>query len=177
MNPDLPSPHDEIDLAVESAQDWYREFDEMDVVTSNHDSRIIKKVIGSGLPSRVMRDFAEIMKSPPGWNWKDTFIEIDGVLYFHGEGLNASSSKTAFNKFKQSVVHGHLHSQGHCSYTQGRKGRYFSINSGALIDSRQRAFDYARMHHERTTLGVSIVIDGDQGLFIPMPDKMQNDFR
>lgn len=176
MNPDLPSPHDEIDLAIESATAWYDEFPEMNVVNSNHDARFMKKLLGSGLPSRVMRHFGEIMHSPAGWRWGEQQIILDGVQYFHGESLNVSSSRTAYNRFRRSVVHGHLHSGGHCSYSQGWGGRLFSINAGALIDSRQKQFDYARNAHERTTLGLALVKDGDEAYFIPMPEKMAGDY-
>lgn len=173
MNPDLPGPSDEIDLAIESALPWYDEFSELQIVSSNHDARFMKKLLGSGLPSRIMKEFSEIMQSPPGWKWGDHEIIIDNVQYFHGEGLSHSSSKTAHNRFRRSVVHGHLHSAAHCSYSQGWGGRLFSLNAGCLIDARQKQFDYARNVHERAMLGCAIVTDGDEAVFWPMPDKMQ----
>lgn len=176
MNPDLPSPNDELEMAIDSASAWYDEFDELQIVSSNHDSRFVRKLLGAGLPSRIMKGFGEIVQSPPGWRWGEQQIDIDETIYFHGEGLNATSSRTAFNKLRSSVVHGHVHSAGHCSYSQGRKERFFSINAGALIDSRQKQFDYARTAHERTTLGCGLVIDGDEGYFLPMPDKMQKNY-
>lgn len=177
MNPDLPSPNDELDQAIESAQEWYDRFKEMEIVHSNHDARLMRKLLGCGLPSRIMKEFSEIVQSPEGWIWGAHQIDIDGVAYFHGEGLNASSSRTAFNKLRTSLVHGHLHSAAHCSYSQGRKERYFSVNSGALIDSRQKAFDYARFAHERTVLACTKVVDGDEASLIVMPEKMQKNFK
>lgn len=176
-HPDLPGPGPELDLAIEAAEEWYDEFDEFDIVESNHDSRILKKALGAGLPSRVLRRFEEIMRMPPGWKVHDFGIEIDGVLYIHGDGLNASSSKTAYNRFKQSVVHGHLHQGLGVNYSQTRKERYFSLNTGCMIDMRQKAFDYARFTHERATIGCGLVIDGDEAVALPMPNKLQISFK
>lgn len=176
LNPELHSPNDELDMAIESAQDWYSEFDQIDIVESNHDSRIIKKILGAGLPSRVMREFSEIMHMPPGWQMKELQIEVDGFLILHGDGLNSSSSRNCYNKLKASVAHGHIHSSAHASYSQSRQGRFFSLNTGCLIDVRQKAFDYARFSHERASIGMGFVIDGDEAFYLPMPSKMQNNY-
>lgn len=173
MNPETHSPNDELDLAIEDALAWYDAMPELDIVTSNHDARIIRKAHAGGLPARVLKSFGEIVQSPPGWRWEQDMIEVDGFVIVHGDGLNASSSKTAYNRLKQSVVHGHTHQGLGCNYSQSRKNRLFSLNVGALIDARQKAFDYARFSHERATLGLGVVIDGDQAVAIAMPEKLQ----
>lgn len=176
MNPDLPSPHDEIDRAIEAAEDWYEAFDQVDICESNHDSRIIKKLIGSGLPSRVLKDFAEIMHMPPGWKMHEIQIECEGFTIIHGEGFSHSSWRTAYNKMRGSVLMGHLHSGMGISYSNSRKEQQWAANIGCLIDARQKAFQYARFVHERATLGIATVTDGEEVRLWPMPHKLIKGF-
>lgn len=175
-NPELYSPNHELELAIDAAQDWYEEFPEVDICTSNHDARIFRKAAAGGLPSRVLKEFAQIVGSPSGWRWEQDFIDLDDYVVMHGDSLTATSSKTAYNRYKASVVHGHTHSGLGVNYSQSRGRRYFSLNVGCTIDPRQRAFDYAKWTIERATLGCGFIIDGDEAMAVPMPEKMQKSF-
>lgn len=175
--PDLHSPHDELELAIEAAQPWYKYFKDVDIVSSNHDARILRKAHAGGLPSRVLKEFGHIVESPKGWKWGALQIEVDGFTIVHGDAFNASSWKTGFNKVRTSVAIGHLHQNMGVCYSQSRKIRHWAMNTGCMIDMRQKAFDYARNTFERASLGMGFVIDGDQAFILPMPEKMQKDFK
>lgn len=168
MNPDGPSPGHELELAIESLERFYNAFPHVDVLESNHGYRIFKKAIASGLPSRVIRRYQEILNYPKGWAMVGPRLEVDGVLYVHGEGFNGSSWVHAHNRVKQSFVCGHIHSRGGVVYSQSHKRRYFSMNAGCLIDPKADAFRYAINSIEKPTLGCGVVIDGEEAYFIPM---------
>lgn len=174
-HPDLPGPQDELTLAIEALLKWYDAFPEAVLLESNHSTRLIKKAVGNGLPTMVLKTWMELIQAPPGWQYQEIQYEFEGVTYLHGEGFSQSSWRSAFNKIKTSVVMGHLHSQAGIAYSESRKSRKFSLNSGCLIDSTAKAFDYARFSHERAVLGCSVIIDGEEALFIPMPEKMASD--
>lgn len=133
--------------------------------------RVFKKARVSGLPSRVVKRYEEILHYPKGWAMNGDGFDIDGVHYFHGEGLNHSSWKNAHFKLKQSAVFGHLHSNGGVVYSQSKKKRYFALNTGCLIDPSAKCFDYGRLYLDKPTIGCGVVLDGEEALFVPMPTK------
>lgn len=167
-NPDLPSPHDELELARDALEPYYLRFPEVVVIESNHSSRIFKKASSSGLPSQILKAYADIIEAPPGWSFHEIGFDFDGVHYTHGEGFSQTSWRTAFNKMRTSVVMGHLHSGAGIQFSETRRNRQFSMNTGCLIDARHKAFDYARFSHERAVLGCGIILDGEEVYFIPM---------
>jgi hypothetical protein len=170
-DPDLPSPSHELEMAIESLQKFYRHFPDVELVTSNHGIRIFKRARVSGLPSAVIRRYEEIMKFPKGWHMNRDGFDIEGVHYFHGEGLNHGTWKNAHQKLKMSAVFGHLHANGGVVYSQSKKKRYFALNTGCLINTTARAFDYGRLYLDKPTIGCGVVIDGEIAIFEPMPTK------
>lgn len=173
FNPDMPSASHELELAIESLERFYKEFPVVDIVESNHGMRIFKKARVSGLPSMVIRRYEEILKYPKNWTYHTDGIEIEKVYYFHGEGLNGGSWMRSHQRFKQSVVHGHLHSNAGVIYSQNRKNKFFVMNAGCLIDPFHKAFDYGKHFIEKPVIGCGVVIDGEEALFIPMPEKLR----
>lgn len=166
-NPNLPGPSDELEQAIENLKPFYKEFPDVDVVESNHGMRIFKKVRVSGLPSRVVKRYEEILEYPKGWNFVSD-LEVDGVMVIHGEGFSRSSWRMAHDKFKQSVVMGHIHSGAGVVYSWTKKKKYFSANFGCLINPNHMAFDYGKHMAEKPTLGAGVVIDGQEAYFIPL---------
>lgn len=166
-NPDLPGPNDELKWAIEKLQPFYKAFPECTVVESNHGMRIFKKARVTGLPSKVIKRYQDILEYPPGWEFVPE-IEIDGVLYIHGEGFSRSSWRLAHEKHKQSVCMGHIHSAGGVFYSQTRKRRNFSANMGCLIDPRLQAFDYGKHLAEKPTIGSGAILSSEEAYFVPL---------
>jgi len=173
-NPDLPSPGHELELAVDGLKKWYKAFPNVEVVESDHGYRLFRKLRCSGLPTRVARRYEEILEYPKGWHLNSPGIEVDGVWYFHGEGISGASWHRAHHQLKQSAVFGHWHSRGGVVYSQTRKKKYFSMNVGCLINPKAECFDYAKNSIEKPTLGCGVVIDGQEAYFVPMPESLAN---
>jgi hypothetical protein len=167
-NPDLPSPSDELDLAVEQLQGLYDLFPEVSLIESNHGNRAARKAFDAGLPTRVLKKHLEVIEAPPGWTFEGHMYDFDGVLYVHGEQFNQSSWKTAYNRWHQSVVCGHLHQNPGVLYSATRKVRYFAANAGCLVDPNAACFNYGKHMAEKPGLGAVIVIDGTYAYFEPM---------
>lgn len=162
------SPGAEYELLMEDLVKFYREIPHLEIVESNHDTRPWKKLFQARLPQQLAKSIAEFLHSPPGWKWHSGNLVYEGVTYTHGEGLSQSNWFRAFERFKTSVVSGHLHSVAGISYNQVQYKRYFSMNCGCLIDETSFAFRYAKNLINRACLGVGIVIDGEEGHFIPL---------
>ena len=166
-NPDLPSPGDELELAIKHLRPFYKEFPEAEVLTSNHGMRLFKKFRVTGIPSKVVKRYEEILEFPKDWFLVDQ-TDIDGVLAIHGEGFSLSSWRMAHDKFKQSVVMGHIHSHAGVVYSQTKKKKFFSANFGCMINPSHVAFDYGKHLPEKPVIGSGVVIDGCEAYFIPL---------
>lgn len=166
-NPDMPGPSDELYLAIKHLRPFYKAFPEATVLTSNHGMRIFKKFRVCGIPSKVVKRYEEILEFPETWTLVDS-TEIDGVLAIHGEGFSKSSWRTAADKFKQSVVMGHIHSGAGIVYNQTKKKKFFSANFGCMINPRHMAFDYGKHLADKPVLGSGVVINGSEAYFVPL---------
>lgn len=165
-SPDGLSAGEELDETIKSLTPWYRHFKDAVVLESNHTSRVFKKAFSAGIPNAFLKTYREFLKAPEGWMWVPETV-IDGVHYTHGEMFNQSSWKTGFDVNYESIAIGHLHSGGGVVFKKNRKGTFFALNSGCLIDVTARVFDYAKHSKNKPTLGCGVIIDGI-GQFIPM---------
>ena len=164
-DPDGLSPGKELAKAIEALTPFYIEFPEVYVCESNHTVRPLRKSWESGLPAAFLPTYAKMLNAPDGWNWRQYWV-IDGVRYHHGDGGRSGQFAPAqyLKVFKQSHVHGHLHSHASVMY----EGGYFGMNAGCLIDPMAFAFKYAKNAPVPVNLGCGIIKDGREGHFIPM---------
>lgn len=167
--PDLPGASDELKRGLEEIQDWYEAFPNVTVLESNHGSRPFRVAINYGLPTEYLKEYKEFMKAPNGWVWRPEVV-IDDVMYIHGEGAKggAGGCYATLSKYRQSVVHAHIHSFGGIQYSATKQDLLFCMNAGCLIDPEALAFAYAKHSANRPTLGTGVIIDGIP-YFEPMP--------
>jgi hypothetical protein len=166
-NPDLDSPAAEIKRARRALQPWFDLFPIVRVCNSNHTQRPLKRAAEAGLPNDFVRTIREVLGAPPGWTWADEH-EIDGVIYFHGEGFSGpAGARNAAVTYRQSVCIGHLHGHAGISWIAGPRGTIFGMNAGCLINPRSAAFSYAKHSKHKPTLGCSVILDGVPS-FVPL---------
>ena len=153
---------EELALTKKRLKRYYDVFDDVDVIIGNHSRLIMRKAQTGGVPREWIREYNDVLGVP---NWRfHTELEIDGVLYAHGEG------GTARGKCKndlQSVVQGHLHTQLYVDYIVGRKNRVFGMQVGCGIDHEQYAFGYAKAG-KKPAIGCGVVIGGKEAIAVPM---------
>ena len=142
-------------------------FPEIRWCTSNHGIRPFKTAYRAGIPSKLIKGYAEVLESPVGWMWEDRW-EIDGVVYQHGEGFGGESAhkKWAVANGKSTVI-GHIHSHAGIAYVKNQYKQIFGMNCGCLIDSGKYAFKYASGHPHKQVLGVGFV-DNGHPFYFPM---------
>lgn len=159
-HPDMPGPKDEFKLAYKCVQRWKRAFPKATIILGNHDRRIIRLAESVDIPSRFIREYSDIWKTPE-WKWVDNII-CDNVYYVHGDGAG-TSLYPAYNlvrKFGMSCVLGHHHSAGGVKWLVNPLRRMFGMDVGSLIDDKQMAFAYNVRSPVRSVLSVGVVIDG-----------------
>jgi len=153
---------EELRYAKKRLHRYAKVFPKMDVVIGNHTRIIMRKAQTAGVTKEWIRDYNDVLEVPE-WNFV-TEIEIDGVLYAHGEG---GTARTKCKKDLQSIVQGHLHTQLYSEYTVGRKNRVFGMQVGCGIDHDQYAFSYAKAGL-KPAIGCGIVIGGKEAIAVPM---------
>ena len=167
-DPDLKSAGDEIISANETLKEIYKIFPVANLCLGNHDIRGGKKALDCGIPRIFIRELRDVLNMPDGWNVEKHHI-IDGVLYWHGDGL---SSKTALlaslNKKKQSNVFGHCHGMAGVVYQNDGLTTRLAMNAGCLVDIEAMAYLYAENSEVKASLGSGIVFDGIRAIWHPL---------
>ena len=161
-DPNGMSAADEMYYAKERLARYYKVFPEVDVVWGNHSRMIMRRMGTAGIPKDWLREYNEVM-GIPNWTYQHE-LEIDGVLYIHGEG------GTARGKCKndlQSVVQGHLHTQMYVEYIVGRQNRVFGMQVGCGVKQDEYAFAYAKAG-KKNAIGCGVVIGGKEAIVVPM---------
>jgi predicted phosphodiesterase len=153
---------DELAFAIERLSRYYKQFPNVDVVIGNHTRIIMRKAMTGNIPKEWIRDYNDVLKVP-NWNFV-TEIEIDGVLYAHGEG---GTAKIKCKKDLQSLVQGHLHTQMYVEYVVGRRNRVFGMQVGCGINHESHAFGYAKAG-VKPAVGCGVVIGGKEAIVVPM---------
>jgi hypothetical protein len=158
-NPHCPGPEDERLLTKQCIQRWYKAFPKATVTIGNHDARVIRLAESVNIPSRFIRDYAEVWNTP-GWNWVEDAI-IDDVYYMHGTGR--SGMHPAFNAMKDmlmSVCMGHCHAASGIKWRANPHQRTFGLDTGCGVDVDAYQMVYGKHMRSRPILSAAVVVDG-----------------
>ena len=144
----------ELELAIKRLERYYHRWPDAHVTVGNHDRIIMRKAQSGGVPKEWIKDYQEVLRTP---NWKYvTDVEIDGVLYIHGE---AGTAKTKARADMRSTVQGHLHTQAYTEYFVGANSRVFGTQVGCGIDAKSYAMAYMKVG-KKPAIGCAVVLGG-----------------
>ena len=161
-DPDGHSAGQELKMAIQRIKQWYSAFPKATVIIGNHDRLIMRKAYSSGLSKMWIKDYAEVLGTP-GWNFTDS-IEIDNVLYIHGEG---GTARARVRRDLQSVVQGHLHSQAYIDWCVGAKFKLFGMQVGCGVDHRSYAMAYGK-EGPKPAIACGVILQGEVPINIMM---------
>jgi predicted phosphodiesterase len=159
-DPDLFSPGDELQTAIECLQPIYKMFPKVDLVESNHGSMIYRKGKHHGIPRKALREYGDVIEAPPGWKWSpDLTIDLpNGNKCWFTHGLSSDVMKlVAANGV--CVVQGHFHEKFVIGYHGNPASFLFGMTVGCLIDDKALAFAYNKTHTKRPIIGCGMIID------------------
>lgn len=167
-DPDGYSAGHEMQAAVKALQPLYKLFPNVLVCASNHVDRPYLRAFEAGIPRSFMKDIGEVIKSPKGWKWADTWT-IDGIDYVHGHCLPGGkhSIQRAALEYPKSVVFGHVHAHAGIYYNANSKDLNFAMNVGCLIDNNAYAFVYGKKYICKPIISCGIVHKGVP-MIVPM---------
>lgn len=161
-DPDGHSAGQELKMAIQRIKQWYSAFPKATVIIGNHDRLIMRKAYSSGLSKLWIKDYAEVLGTP-GWTFTDS-IEIDNVLYIHGEG---GTARARVRRDLQSIVQGHLHSQAYIDWCVGAKFKLFGMQVGCGIDHKSYAMAYGK-EGPKPAIACGVVLQGEIPINIMM---------
>lgn len=161
-DPDGYGAGQELKLAIQRIKQWYNAFTKATVIIGNHDRLIMRKAQTAGLSKLWIKDYAEVLGTP-GWTFTDS-IEIDNVLYIHGEG---GTAKARVRRDLQSIVQGHLHSQAYIDWCVGAKFKLFGMQVGCGIDHCSYAMAYGK-EGPKPAIACGVILQGEVPINIMM---------
>ena len=144
----------ELKLAIQKVKEWYKAFPEATIIIGNHDRIIMRKAQASGLSKMWIKDYADVL-GVPNWKFMES-IEIDDVLYLHGEG---GVARTRARRDLCSIVQGHLHTQASVDWIVGKNFKIFACQTGCGIDAKAYAMAYAK-EFAKPAIGCAVVLEG-----------------
>lgn len=147
--------------AKERARQWYNMFPEATLIEGNHDRIPARQLRKLGMePSIFLKPIEELMGMPDGWVVRNE-IEIDGVLYHHGEtAMGVNGFRNDAKERMQCTVTGHNHSNAGISATASSSELVWGMAVGCGVDHAHLAFAYGKHFKHKPIVACGVVIDG-----------------
>lgn len=143
----------ELDLAKQKIQRWYKTFPKATVIIGNHDRMVMRKAQTSAIPKAWIKSYKEVLETP-NWEFTDRIV-IGNVQYIHGE---AGTARTKCKADLMSTVQGHLHTQAYTEWVVGANFKIFGTQVGCGIDHDSYAMAYAK-RGKKPAIGCVVVLN------------------
>lgn len=161
-DPDGISAKEEIAGMHKFVNSLVKMFPKMHILIGNHDTRLYRQAQKVGIPLHYLKDYHSWMNCPKQCTISDS-IEIDGILYTHGDEQGAGGDNAAIKRAKanfQSTVSGHLHTKADIRFFANRKCLVFGMQTGCLIDHEKYAFAYSKKQLIKPIISCGVVDKG-----------------
>jgi len=161
----------EYENAKDQVAQLYEAFPVAEVTLGNHGALPWRRAEDVGLFPAMLKDPSSMWETP-GWEWLPRYadLEIDGVLYRHGDkalGGKHAAFRNAQAEFR-SVVQGHWHAQLGVWYHANQNMRVFGLQAGSGVDVHSAAMAYGQVFAQKPLVGCGVVINGTEGHALPM---------
>ena len=152
-DPDGHGAAEELRLAKQQIQQWYKVFPKARVCIGNHDLIPVRKAFNAGLSKLWIKPISEVLNTP-NWIYEEEFY-INEVLYTHGTARKANKRMHAD---LISVVQGHYHSESYIEYSVGKFKKMFAMQIGCGVDDRSYAMAYGK-HFDKMHINCGVVLE------------------
>ena len=162
-DPDGMSAGDELDVAINELQKYYKVFPKASVIIGNHDRLVYRKAFTGGVSRRWIKEYKEVLKVP-NWDFVES-LDLFDVNINHGEG---GTARAKMKKELQSQIQGHLHSDLYVDFIVGKNFRIFGMQVGSGIDNKSYAMAYGK-NFKKPAIGCGVLLNkGTLPIVIPM---------
>lgn len=152
-DPDGHGAAEELRLAKQQIQNWYKAFPKASVCIGNHDLIPVRKAFNAGLSKLWIKPISEVLDTP-NWVYEEEFY-INEVLYTHGTARKANKRMHAD---LISVVQGHYHSESYVEYSVGKFKKMFAMQIGCGVDDKSYAMAYGK-HFDKMHINCGVVLE------------------
>lgn len=163
-DPEALSQSDEIARMLEFTKEISKIFPKVDILTSNHDRRLLRAAHRAMIHPHFLKDYNSWMGLPSTWKFHDK-LEIDGIVFHHGDvvGSGAGGANAAVNRalsYGAPCVFGHHHSLSEVRYIATPRALYYGMFVGSLVDNEQIAFAYCKQHLRKSIISSGVIVKG-----------------
>lgn len=167
INPDLPSPADELEIGRFWMKKLEKLFPKMVLLESNHGSMVLRRAMAKGMSKFFLKDYNEILDVGTGWKWKEHHWEetpLGRVYFAHQVSKNIVKSVQTMSA---SVVQGHYHTQSNIEYVGNDFHLNWGMSVGCLVDKKSLAMAYMKINLAKPVLSCGVITDGVPSI-VPM---------
>lgn len=175
-DPNMPSPQEEYQASLPIREQLYSLFGEVDMVWGNHDLRVMSRAAEAYIPEFFFKDLREVYGMPESWKTQGGYLEVThphlgDMVLLHGDKISKDAVLNA-QSFGKHVIMADRHTVCKVEWRHTLLNRrLFGVNSGCLVDSNHRAFNYGKGRRLRSVVGVSAIINGSpQNIVMPLDD-------
>ena len=160
IDPDLPSPKDELELAKKDMKKLYKIFPKMVLLESNHGSMVYRRAISRGMSRSFIKSYNDIWGVGKGWVWKEKYqINTDKgrVLFAHQFCKDISKAVASYS---QSCVQGHFHTTSEIKFAGNEFHLNFGMTVGCLVDVKSLSMNYMKLNLKKPVLSCGLITNG-----------------
>ena len=160
IDPDLPSPKDELELAKKDMKKLSKIFPKMVLLESNHGSMVYRRAISRGMSRSFIKSYNDIWGIGKGGVWKDKYqINTDKgrVLFAHQFCKDISKAVASYS---QSCVQGHFHTTSEIKFSGNEFHLNFGMTVGCLVDVKSLSMNYMKLNLKKPVLSCGLITNG-----------------
>lgn len=138
-------------------------FPDQEVLTSNHDDRVYRKSIKSGIPREALIKYEKLIGAPSTWKWHDRLtLTVDSTR----ERITFAHTMTGgvfacAKSLGMTTVIGHSHTKFGVQAFSPTKGKIiYGVDAGCLISDKGSPFSYNKGDRGRPIRGCCIIKEG-----------------
>lgn len=166
-SPKAPSLPAEIEATIPQVAQLAKWFPRLRILKGNHEDRLAKRAMESGIDMGFLKDIWERIGKPKGWTTAPDEGEIcDGTFFTHGK---YSTRKAHAIEYGMNVTIGHLHGELGIDFIKRnicsagdivKREAFFVLCVGVICDRKSLAFEYSAKELDKWTQGFGGVTNG-----------------
>lgn len=160
INPDLPSPADELLSGQSLCHQLEKIFPSMWLLESNHGSMVLRRAMAKGMSKWFIKDYNEILDVSNKWKWTERLIlETDKgrIVFAHQMTKDIAKSVQATSC---SCVQGHYHTVSEIKYSGNDFHLNWGMTVGCLVDKKSLAMAYMKVNLAKPVLSCGVITNG-----------------
>lgn len=160
INPDLPSPLDELLKGRKYIKRLEKTFPKMVLLESNHGSMVLRRAMAKGMSKMFLKTYNQILGVGKGWKWKEKHeikTKRGNVIFAHQFTKDIAK---AVRETATSCVQGHFHTTSEIKYVGNDFHLNWGMSVGCLVDKKSLAMAYMKVNLSKPILSCGIITEG-----------------